>query len=313
MMEWRRVASVLMRCAPEANGRRIGFMHVPRTSGTTLVREIGREVGAGRSAYAFDPVLFGDFTDFDSLARPHRRMVHLDARRLPRRADLLAGHLSRATLQAAGRETLMTVLREPRSRLLSHWMFWRNHTDADLRPLGRWGERVKLARAPLSAFLSDPSVACQTDNIVTRMLLWPDPRIPVDGHIEPDADEGLREAAIAALDRFAFADLIENPGLHANLGTWLGMSLRYERRNETRPLAPGRTTSLDREMDLLTCSLMTQRCRLDTALWSHLANRRLGAAAASSVRAQAEQAGLRRCALLLTGAASAPDLHTHAA
>ena len=305
MMNWRGVADALMRQVPGCDGRRIGFMHVPRTSGTTLVHEIGRGMGARRSAYALDPVLFGDFTDFDSLARPHRRMVHLDARRLPRRADLIAGHLSRATLRASGRESLMTVLREPRSRLLSHWMFWRNHTDAELRPLGRWGERVKLARAPLSVFLSDRTVACQTDNIVTRMLLWPDPRIPVDGHIEPDADEGLREAAIAALDRFAFADLIENPGLHANLGSWLGMSLRYERRNETRPLAPGRTTSLDREMDLLTCSLMTQRCRLDTALWTHLAGRRLGAAA-PAIRRQAEQAGLRRCALLLAGAAPVP-------
>ena len=219
MVEFRRVARALL----SRDQRRIGFMHIPRTSGTTLVREIGRRMGIGRSAYVFDPVLFGDFAEFDSFQSRQRRMIRLDARRLPRRAAFLAGHLSRASLQASG-----------------------------------------------------------------------------------------RNAAIAALDRFAFADVLENTSLQANLEGWLGMSLRYERRNQTRPLAPERMTSLGREMDLLTCSLMAQRCRLDAALWSHLANRRLGAAA-SSVRAQAEQAGLRRCALLLTGVASESDSHRHAA
>lgn len=305
MVTVQRLSNAITDLAPWRDRRRIGFMHIPRTSGTSLVEAIGGRMRIGRSAYAFDRTLFGDFHEFDQFERPLRTLIHLDASALPRRADFLAGHMACSTLRAAGRDTLMTVLREPRSRLLSHWMFWRNHSHGELASLGAWGDRVGLAGLPLASFLCRPEIACQTDNIAVRMLLSPHPLIPRDDFIDPAADAVLLEAALSVLDRFAFADLLENPVLHRNLVAWLARPIGYERRNESRPMVPGRATSLSREMTTTAVRLLADRCRLDRVLWTHVAIQRLGRNGAAALRDHAERDGLRRAASLLDTAAPA--------
>lgn len=295
----RRLGNAITDLAPWRDRRRIGFMHVPRTSGTALVSAMRSQIRIGRSAYAFDRVLFGDFTAFDELAAPVRQLVHDDLSMLPRRADFLAGHMARSTLLQAGRNHLMTILREPRSRLLSHWTFWRGHTDNELRELGSWGTRVGLARNSLSSFLLQPTIACQTDNVVLRMLLWPHPLIPSDDFIDPASDNVLLAEAITALDTFSFADLLENPDLRQNLLSWLAKPLDDCRHNETKPVAPERCVNLTGEMTGFASSLLTARCRLDRILWMRLASQRLGSKAARDLQDEAERVGISRFAALL--------------
>ena len=170
--------------APWRDRRRIGFMHVPRTSGTAMMAAIGRRVRPG----CLCRVLSGDFNLLGEFAVPIARMVCRSPHRLPSHADLIYGHPSCSTLRIAGRSHLVTVLRGLRSRLLSHCMVWCIHSNAELAEIGSQGDPVRLARRPWTEFLSNPAVACQTDNLATRMLLWPHPLIPADGSIGCSAD-----------------------------------------------------------------------------------------------------------------------------
>ena len=280
-------------------------MHIPKTSGTALVEAISRREGTSRSVYALDRVLFGRFEAFGDLPTALLRTIHRDPSTLPLRARFLAGHLALSSLLRTRRTALMTVLREPRLRLLSHWMFWRNHSENDLAWLGRWGEYVRIARKPLASFLSDPRIACQTDNVATRMLLWPHPLIPPGGFIDPSDDAALLSAALARLEGFGFADLLENPDMGSNLQDWLGYPLAILPRNQARPLVVDRRTSLDREMAGSATDLMATSCRLDTPLWMHVGRRVFGADAAADRRYAALESGLAQCSVLLGGGSSA--------
>ena len=288
-------------------------MHVPKTSGTAMLDAIGRHIRPGRKFYAQDRVLFGRFDGFDEFQQPVRGMIHTDPAMLPPRAELIAGHMACSTLLAAGRDNLVTLLREPGMRLLSHWIFWRNHGDDELAQFGSWADRVRAAREPLAGFLSDPALACQTDNLATRMLLWPHRLIPDEGFIDPRSDAALIEAALQRLDAFAFADLVENPAMPASLQSWLGRPIEYARSNETLPMHPDRRTVLSAEMTAQARLSMAARCRLDALLWTHLANRCVGAGAVAALRQRTVEGGMRRFALLLSGAGPGADARQAAA
>ena len=304
---WRRLANAAGDYVPWRDHRKIGFMHVPKTSGTAIIDAISDKIRPGRKFYAFDGVLFGQFDAFDEIHPPVRGMIHPDPATLPRRADFLAGHMALSTLQAAGRDTLMTILREPSVRLLSHWMFWRNHDEAALAKLGSWADSVRVGRQPLAEFLSNPAVAVQTDNLLARMLLWPHALIPVADFIDPAADAALLEAALERLGRFAFVDLVENPAMASNLQSWLGRRLAYVRANETAPLLADRRTTLATEMTARAKAAMAARCRLDCVLWMHVAARCVGADAAPALQRQAVESGMQRAALLLGGKVSSAE------
>ena len=280
----------------------IAFMHVPKTAGTALAAALGR--WAGDTLYGLDQSIFGAFADFDGFAPDLRKMIYSAARPLPQTDALLMGHMAASTLARARRDTrLVTILREPRSRLLSHWLFWRGQTDEELQPWGAWADRVRLARAPLWHFLADPQIACQTDNIATRMLLWPHPAIPANGFIPPAAQPMLRRAAQLRLEEFAFADVVENPRLEGRLQAWLGGELRIRRANETRALPAALRQPLDqllRRDDVL--DLLEQRSRLDRALWLQLMRRGDPAADAGRMAEHSLLATVARHAALM-----APD------
>jgi hypothetical protein len=89
---------------------------------------------------------------------------------LAKERRFVTGHIS--ALREPARSRNIHHLCEPSSRLLSHWLFWRQHTDED-GALGRLG-RVRQSRMPL--VVSWPSHSWfTTDNIALRMLLWPHP------------------------------------------------------------------------------------------------------------------------------------------
>ena len=88
----------------------------------------------------------------------------------------------------------------------------------------------------------------------------------------------------------------------ANLQAWLGRPVERARSNEARPLLPDRRTSMANEMTAEARLLMTMRCRLDNALWMHLALRNSGADEAQAARKQTIDKGMERYAQLLAGA-----------
>jgi len=223
----------------------------------------------------FDRVLFGAYDEFDSFDPPTRAAVHLLMDAMPD-ADLIAGHISYATLRDRySHARLATVLREPLSRLLSFWLFWRGHIDEQLQQWGSWGDRVRLSRQPLETFLSLQCLACQNDNQAIRMLLSPHPLIPLDGFIAAEHDDQLLSEAHQTLSRFSFVDVVENPALVTRLGEWLGNACVTQTMNETALLPVSVRGQLEKELTPKAFFLLDRHCRLDLELWSTVVRQRM--------------------------------------
>jgi len=278
------------------------FMHIPKSAGTALVHRMRDALRPSVVIGGFDRSLFGDFSDFQDVAALFRDQIYDQPASVPTGGDLIAGHMSLSSLRLRYPSAeFMTLLREPIVRLLSLWLFWRQQTDQELALWGKWGERVRQARLPLAAFLALPNVACQTDNVVLRMLLWPHALIPNDGFIDPRHDEQLIEEATQALGKFGFVGLIEDPAIEDALAGWVGPLAPILTLNETLAPPPAFRTSLHRELNSDACMRADQRSRLDLLLWQHVGRMRLAADQLSQVRHHALLSGTARFAMISIG------------
>jgi hypothetical protein len=188
-----------------------------KTSGMALLNGLQAAILPNRAFRGFDAFFFGRFGEFETISEEFRQQICLDHSDLPG-SDFVSGHIAFSTLfQRYGTANLLTILREPTSRILSHWLYWRAYTDEQLAPWGKYAEYVKQARGPLVNFLECKEIAAQTDNVSVRMLLWPHRLIPPDGFINPRNDDTLIREAIGRLKHFAFVDIIENPEMPMNL------------------------------------------------------------------------------------------------
>jgi hypothetical protein len=249
------------------------FMHIPKTSGISTAQAIVDAIKPQRTFFGFDRSFFGAFDAFGTIAAENRALIHFSPDTLPPNEPVIRAHMSLSTLRAAyPRGRFMTVLREPRCRLLSHYLFWRGFTPAQLEPWGAWAEHSRIAEQPLAAFLTDPRIACQTDNVATRLLLWPNAAIPPGAFIDPEHDASLIGQARAALKSLDFADLIENPAFIANLAAFLGkpppVLARY---NETAALPPHLRMQAAQALSPAALAALRARSRLDRVLWHTLA------------------------------------------
>jgi hypothetical protein len=199
------------RDASSRRGDTFALLHIPKCAGTSIMDSVALGIGPGRHVNGFDRSLFGDFRQFDDIPKMMRSVIHLDQAELPANATTVMGHFSYSTLRGRyPNADLAVFLREPTARLLSHWIYWRSLTWFSLRHWGaEWSARLKLARLPLQDFLSHPDVACQTDNIITRMLVWPHRMIPENQFIDPANDDALLAMALENLEHFGFADITE--------------------------------------------------------------------------------------------------------
>jgi hypothetical protein len=281
-------------------GKPLIFMHVPKCSGMSLIRAF---VAAGmvRSAFSgFDGTLFGDFAAFESFSKKLRLSIYLNTHNLPKRTDFVAAHMSFSTLSRGfpGGQ-LLTLLREPVSRLLSLWLFWRTHTDEQLQDWGQWGDRVRNSRRPLVDFLCAREIACQTDNQLLRMLLWPHPLIPGDDFIDDRHDTALAQAATERLMRFSFLDLVENQTFESNLANWLGRSIAFGRFNQTANIPQSLKAPMADQLTDEAWALLEARSRLDLKLWLALAAERVPQINARLLRREAVAKTIRRHSQLM--------------
>ena len=187
---------------------------------------------------------------------------------LPRGADMVLAHMSYSTTIATYPDAQhVIVLREPTTRLLSHFVYWRGLPQDDIAAWGRWGDRLRLSHATLADFLSDDRIACQTDNVALRMLLWPHHAIPSSGFISNADDDDLLAAAKSRLREYAYVDVIERPGFQAALGEWLGRQIDYTSQNVSETMPADLRTDFARLLTPRSISLLRQRTRLDEVLW----------------------------------------------
>lgn len=280
--------------------RPLAVMHIPKTSGVALIGGLTEAVRPNRVVAGFDLSLFGGFDHFDSIAPELRRLIYLDPAQVPGGAEAIAAHMAYSTLAASyPAAQLVTFLREPRTRLLSHYVYWRAQAPDEVSPWGAWAKVSMSARDTLERFLQRGDVAAQTDNLSLRMLLWPHPRIPRDGFIAPRDDAALLDEAMARLDRFAFADIIEHPALVAHLSSWCGQPVEYRKANETPAVPADVRTRLDHEMTAQAFELLHACSRLDARLWSALATRHMPAEAAARLAEATFARAIARYARLL--------------
>jgi hypothetical protein len=260
-----------------AMDRPLAFMHVPKTSGVALINGLREVLPSTKWIGGFDRRFFGTFHPFETMSPEIRQAIYEP---LPpaNGIEFVAGHMAYSTLiQGRPAARFMTVLREPRSRILSLWMFWRSLSDELVSPFGAWGRVMRLARQPLVEFVNHPEAACHTDNIAIRMLLWPHPLIPDNGFIDSASDERLVGEAAARLKAFDFADVIENPRLEDNVRAFLARPFVYRRVNETVVRSELRVP-LEEELTGEALLLVEHRSRLDRELWRAVAAERIAGA-----------------------------------
>jgi hypothetical protein len=264
------------------------FMHIPKTSGTALTVGLRDAISPGCAISGIDRVLFGSFGAFETVAPALRSHIYVCPAELPVSGNFVTGHMALSTLwRRYGPANYLTVLREPLSRILSHWLYWRSITDDQLQPWGGWADYVRQARQPLITFLSCRDIACHVDNLSVRMLLWPHRLIPEDDFIDPCNDQVLMGQAIERLRRFSFMDIIENPRMPDNLRSWLGRPVAYPSINETTGTPLPLKRPLHAELTPETLDLMETHARLDIKLWTLLATSRIAGVDVEAFRRRA--------------------------
>jgi hypothetical protein len=275
-------------------------MHIPKTSGVALMSALEKTLNPDSMTKGFDLCLFGSFCDFETMDPAEQQRIHATPASLPPGSTLIAGHFSVSTLrQAFPSAQMITILREPCSRLLSHWLFWRQQSSPALTRLGLWADFVRKSREPLAHFLADPAIACQTDNLALRMLLWPHPLIHGDGFIEPINDEALFMEAELRLRGFDFVEIFENENLSQKLEHWLGRKLCYERINETTAVPAEYRSPLNVEFTSQAHELLTARSRLDLRLWTSVVKLRLQDCEITTLRERTILSNVARYSVLM--------------
>src|SRR5687767_13254551 len=104
-------------------------MHVPKSAGTSMHVALERALPHGSVApRRMDPAAFCGFDDFDRLGEEARVVVAADDGEVDALAGYRAvsGHFALSTLTRLAHERRIgTVLREPRARLISHYLYLR--------------------------------------------------------------------------------------------------------------------------------------------------------------------------------------------
>jgi hypothetical protein len=186
-------------------------MHVPKSAGISVHAALESVLPAGSiSPKRQDTTLLCGFSDVDELRDSIRSqlVVGVDEIEMLGNYPFVSGHFSLSTLlQITNASAIATVLREPRARLLSLYAFWRY--SSGLRAAWSGYPPLDHVLRPLSEFLGEPRVAQATDNLVCRMLLPGDSRIPEQEFIAAEDVEDVAERATSVLETLGFVGVVE--------------------------------------------------------------------------------------------------------
>lgn len=250
---------------------RLAYLHIPKAGGTSLGHALTAHFDSADSVpYVFDTSLFGDFARIEEI--PQR--VFLGEADDLRGYRFLRGHWSLPMILSAFEPSdVVCVLREPRTRLLSQYTYWRSWNDdqhASWAPF----EASLLARRSLGEFARNSSAASVIDNLASRLILGHHPRIPSSGIIEADDVQRVAADAIDALDRLGYVDVVERgESLYTDLEAWFGSPLVRVRLNET-DVTKGMAIDLDDLLDPQTLAEVSARCAVDLIVWQHVVETR---------------------------------------
>ncbi len=110
-------------------------MHLPKCAGTATTNAIRRALKPKSEYIALSISTFGCFDAFDTISDACRRTILLKVDDLPKDPEFVYGHLQfQFTKDAYPTHKFFLLMREPRSRLVSHWLYWRSNSDEALAP-----------------------------------------------------------------------------------------------------------------------------------------------------------------------------------
>lgn len=267
--------------------RPLVFMHVPKTAGSSFAAALKQALAPKNMVFGFDRSLFGKFEHFSTIDASILRDIYLAPELIPRDAQLITGHMALSTLLSTYADgQFVTLLREPVSRLLSNWLFWRQTDEHNLLLWGKWADTVRSSHGRFSDFLNTAGAIPHVDNPYLRALVWPHQYVPDNALISAAHDDQLLDLAFTNLRRFDFVDIIEDPLLFQTFADWLGMPIENVRVNVTEAMPDRLRCSLDDELTPAVYDRLGTLTRLDRQLWEYVARRVLGH---SHIRDLAEQ------------------------
>lgn len=254
--------------------RRLGVLHIPKSAGSSVSAALEAALPERTwSPYDFDPALFGPLRH-EPIPPTEVPRVLPDPARL-RDYDAASGHYALSTLLTGfDPADLVMLLREPRSRLLSHYEYWRG-LPADLRDeASTWSVTAYARDLDFDEWLLDRRSAYQSDNVVLRTLLDGHSAIPDDDFIDPDDLAHLTAVALRRAASIGWVDVVER-----GAAMWDGLSVRIG-----RPLARPEINATERRTDLPTnvmavfsdraVEALHHRTVADRSIWDAAARRR---------------------------------------
>jgi hypothetical protein len=281
-------------------GHPLVFSHIPKTAGTSLRVALEQALQPVVFVQGVDTSLLAGYDDLATISPAERALLYLTPDELAADATLVAGHIGPATtMKRYPGADHITFLRSPHVRSLSQWLHGRSLTDFDLRHWGPNAEAFRVARRPLRDYLQHDMLAPNVDNTITRFLAWPHPALSRTEFVAESDDDALFEAAVARLDAFGHVNLVENRNSMVELGTWLGRSLPPTRANERTTVPRRMRPDLAAELTPETRELLDYRTRIDTRVWTYVAERVLPGADTKQVLADALQDAIERYGRML--------------
>lgn len=248
------------------------MMHVPKCAGVSLRNSLIDALGCKAVLWGYDRCMYGDFREITSVSEEIRRSIYLE--QLPEgEFEFVGGHIGLTSLRARyPRARLITVMREPRIRLISYFCHWRSASDEVLASWGDYASRIRLSHGRLSNFLFQDSIANHIDNVFARFLLYPHRDIPDDDFIDHRLHGILYREAKKKLNDFQFIDVLENPHLGNNLAMWLGLPFRLRWDHDTG-VRDDLKSDLAEEFSEATHRRLRTLTAIDSRLWAIYARR----------------------------------------
>jgi len=270
------VATTMLSAPDRADVSPKCFLHIPKSAGSSIHSALEAALSPGSLApQRVDLSIFCDFEDFELMRPEARSQIAVNPPEVQSlaRYRAVSGHFSLATLlQIADASSICTVLREPRARLLSLYMYWRTPGNTEF-----WApySTTEYAQRPLWEFLSEPVLAPAIDNQVCRLLLYGDPRLPGSGFAAQSDVESIAADAIERLDALGFVGVLElGSYVWQGLARLFDVKLEPSKLNVTEEL--GNPMSARPGEELLTAEaldLIGQRSAADLLVYDHALTR----------------------------------------
>jgi hypothetical protein len=248
-------------------------MHIPKSAGSSVHAALEEALPRGAiSPKRMDGTTLGGFIEYDSLDRGLRAALAIGDDEVAALSayPVVSGHFSLSTLLRVTRASAVaTVLREPRARALSHYAFLRLFPNR-IPWRGRY-PALSYALRTLDEYLTEPAIAAETDNLVCRMLLAEDPRIPKVGFIADSNLDAVALEAIGELEMLGYVGVLElGDSMWDGLSAFFGAPLTPTRVNKTESHRDiGDAPAAESVVTLQTLDALGARTAADAIVYRH--------------------------------------------